>query len=308
MRFDMHCHTKEGSLDGKILLRDYVLRLKELGYDGMMITDHNSYKAWRHYTRNRKDPAFADFTILKGIEYDTCDAGHILVVMPENVRLPILEMRGLPVRLLIEIVHVFHGILGPAHPAGEKYLSICNSKIYHKHPDILKEFDFMETYNSCISPEANRRAAALAEQYGLPGTGGSDAHRLDCIGLAFTDFAEPVCSESDLIRCLRSRLVTDCGGSHYPETTRDHLGAMYDLLLRLYYLYSKIGNSFRRTRREGEVIYLLSVSDALIRRIQSIDYLSFIPEKIRNSRRWKNIEKQARTQKPSPSPTDNPIR
>ncbi|MCD8217809.1 MAG: PHP domain-containing protein, partial [Clostridiales bacterium] len=104
MRFDMHCHTKEGSPDGKITLKEYVQRLKELGYDGMMVTDHNSYKAYRYYLRNKQDPVFDNFTILKGIEYDTCDAGHILVVMPESVRLPILELRGLPVRLLIEIV------------------------------------------------------------------------------------------------------------------------------------------------------------------------------------------------------------
>ena len=31
--------------------------------------------------------------MLKGIEYDTIDAGHILVIMPENVKLKILELR-----------------------------------------------------------------------------------------------------------------------------------------------------------------------------------------------------------------------
>ena len=34
--------------------------------------------------------------VLKGIEYDTNNAGHMLVVMPENVKLRILEMRGMP--------------------------------------------------------------------------------------------------------------------------------------------------------------------------------------------------------------------
>ena len=42
MRFDMHCHTKEGSLDGKATLREYVLNLKKKGYAGMLISDHNS--------------------------------------------------------------------------------------------------------------------------------------------------------------------------------------------------------------------------------------------------------------------------
>ena len=46
-----------------------------------------------------------DFLVLKGIEYDTIDAGHVLVIMPETIKLRILELRGLPVQLLIDIVH-----------------------------------------------------------------------------------------------------------------------------------------------------------------------------------------------------------
>ncbi|MCD8232645.1 MAG: PHP domain-containing protein [Clostridiales bacterium] len=290
MRFDMHCHTKEGSPDGKVFLKDYVLRLKELGYDGMLITDHDSYKAYRYYQSNKKDPVFQDFTILKGIEYDTCDAGHILVVMPEHVRLPILEIRGLPVRLLIEIVHAFHGILGPAHPTGEKYLSITNFKIYHRTPDILKEFDFLETYNACIAPEANRRAAALAEQYNLPGTGGSDAHKLDCIGHAFTDFAQPIHSESDLIEYITGQPVIACDGCHYFGTTRDHLGIVYDFLLRLYYVYAKAGNLFQRSKRELEIVFLLSRSDNLFKRLQNLEFLNLLPKDSRKQRKWKEIE------------------
>ena len=37
MHFDLHCHTKEGSLDGKATLREYALLLKEKGYDGMLL-------------------------------------------------------------------------------------------------------------------------------------------------------------------------------------------------------------------------------------------------------------------------------
>ena len=32
MKFDMHCHTKEGSMDGKVPIEDYIIRLKELGF------------------------------------------------------------------------------------------------------------------------------------------------------------------------------------------------------------------------------------------------------------------------------------
>ena len=60
------------------------------------------------------------FVVLKGVEYDTCDCGHILVIMPFGVKLKILELRGLPGSILVKIVHAYGGILGPAHPYGEK--------------------------------------------------------------------------------------------------------------------------------------------------------------------------------------------
>ncbi len=284
MRFDMHCHTKEGSLDGRVPLQEYVLRLKKLGFDGMLITDHNSYKAYRQYIKHKKDPAFADFTVLKGIEYDTCDAGHILVVMPENFSLPLLELRGLPVRLLIEIVHMFHGILGPAHPTGEKYMSITKCKVYRKHPDILSEFDFMEVHNACVTPQANQEALRLAEQYKLPGTSGSDAHKLDCIGFARTDFKEDIHSESDLIAYIKKAAPITCGGSHYSGSTRDHLGIVYDFLLWVFSWYSKWGNRNRRSKREAEVKDLLTTSTHLIERLHSLHVAGWMPEQTRLQR------------------------
>ncbi len=41
VKFDMHCHTKEGSLDGKVEIEEYIRILKEKGYQGMLVSDHN---------------------------------------------------------------------------------------------------------------------------------------------------------------------------------------------------------------------------------------------------------------------------
>ena len=32
MKFDMHCHTKEGSMDGKVMIEEYIRSLKEKGF------------------------------------------------------------------------------------------------------------------------------------------------------------------------------------------------------------------------------------------------------------------------------------
>ena len=51
VKFDMHCHTKEGSIDGQVPIEETICLLKEKGYDGMLITDHNSYGAYRHWKK-----------------------------------------------------------------------------------------------------------------------------------------------------------------------------------------------------------------------------------------------------------------
>ena len=102
MKLDMHCHVKEGSIDSKVSLDEYITLLKERGFDGMLITDHDTYKGYRHWKYQMKGKVHDDFVVLKGIEYDTCDGGHILCIMPEGVKMRLLELRGLPVAVLID--------------------------------------------------------------------------------------------------------------------------------------------------------------------------------------------------------------
>ena len=87
MKFDMHCHTKEGSMDGKVMIEEYIRTLKRKGFGGMLVSDHDSYDGYREWKNAIKGRAHQDFVVLKGVEYDTCDCGHILVIMPFGVKL-----------------------------------------------------------------------------------------------------------------------------------------------------------------------------------------------------------------------------
>ena len=107
MKFDMHCHTKEGSMDGKVMIEEYIRTLKRKGFGGMLVSDHDSYDGYREWKNAIKGRAHQDFVVLKGVEYDTCDCGHILVIMPFGVKLKILELRGLPGSILVKIVHAY---------------------------------------------------------------------------------------------------------------------------------------------------------------------------------------------------------
>lgn len=255
MKFDMHCHTKEGSLDGKVPIEEFILSLKKKGFDGMLVSDHNSYNGYRAWKRTIKDRKFRDFVVLKGIEYDTIDAGHILVIMPETVKLRILELRGLPVQFLIDIVHKNGGILGPAHPCGEKYLSITNTRKHKNQLAVMDRFDFLEGFNACESEESNARAMEIAKQFALPVFGGSDAHKEDCIGFGATEFAGQIEHESDLIALIREkgREACACGGSYYEKTTKQKIGRVNDLLVQFFWCYNRIGSMYRHHKRKLEL-------------------------------------------------------
>ncbi len=255
MKFDMHCHTKEGSVDGKVPMTQVAAILKSKGFHGMLVSDHNSYTGYgvweKHKKMMEKNPS--SFIVLKGIEYDTIDAGHILVIMPTGVHMRILELRGLPVRLLIDIVHRNGGILGPAHPCGTKYVSITNTRKHKRQLEVMDKFDFVEGFNACESLESNRNAAKLAKKFQKPMFGGSDAHKADCIGLAYTEFTEVIRNESDLIAYIKNGGRVSCGGSYYRGTTKEKLGSANRILVQAFHIYNFVGSLWHRRKRNKEI-------------------------------------------------------
>lgn len=252
MKLDMHCHTKEGSPDCKLELLENIAILKHKGYHGMLITDHDSYKAYRYYKKLPDKPE--NFVVLKGIEYDTIDAGHMLIIMPTDVKLPILELRGLPVLLLIEIVHHYGGIIGPAHPCGEKFLSIRNTLHGKLSQTIYRKFDFIEGYNACEDADSNMRAMNLANKYQLPCIGGSDSHKADCVGLGYTILQEQISTETELINYILAGKSTVIGGRHYEHTTKDKLGKINNVLVYSFWFYNRLCALLRRKARNLELM------------------------------------------------------
>lgn len=255
MKLDMHCHTQEGSLDGKIQIAEYIESLKKQGFDGMLVTDHNSYNGYRHYAKRLKDQT-SDFVVLKGIEYDTIDAGHIIVIMPENVRLPILEYRGLPLKILQDIVHRFGGILGPAHPCGERHLSYTQTRAYKKRPDLTGHFDFVEAFNSCESDDSNANALRLAKEHNLPTFGGSDSHCAECVGTAYTVLDRDITCESELIGYVREKEVCSFGGRPFCGTVKNKLGVFNHILVESFWFYNRLASLMRHHKRKHELLLM----------------------------------------------------
>ncbi|MEE0741738.1 MAG: PHP domain-containing protein [Emergencia sp.] len=212
MKFDMHCHTKAGSIDSRIPIEKYIALLKENGFDGMLVTDHDSYKGFRYWQENR-DQMPDDFVVLRGVEYDTKDAGHFIVIMPDHIELRVLQIRGMSVSLLEKIVHHFGGVLGPAHPFGARSSSAMFFNKMKKNPKMLRKFDFLEGFNTCETVQANSVARQLADKYNLPCIGGSDSHKEEYVGTGYTIFDRPITTTCDLIQCIKDDGIAAFGGT-----------------------------------------------------------------------------------------------
>ena len=76
MKIDMHCHVKEGSPDSKVSLDEYITILKANGFEGMLITDHDTYKGYRYWKNKMKGKSHEDFVVLKGMAYYCHYAGR----------------------------------------------------------------------------------------------------------------------------------------------------------------------------------------------------------------------------------------
>lgn len=249
LKFDMHCHTAEGSMDAHVGIGEYIQILKSRGFGGMLVTDHDSYEGYLTYKNSSNK--VEDFIVLQGIEYDTYDFGHMLIIMPQKFVPDVIKMRGLTLKKLVKIVHFYGGILGPAHPCGERFLSFFTTGIFKddKKAEFMKQFDFLEAYNACESEESNWCAAELAKEYGLPGTGGSDAHSRECVGMAYTMLPETIQTEDDLIDYVKNTEEISYEGSRYKKTAKDRLGVLNKVLVGSFFLYNKLGALYRLPAR-----------------------------------------------------------
>ena len=214
----MHVHTKEGSFDSKVPAAEYVRQYMKLGYDGYMIADHNSWRGCKAWDKVCDDPEFEGFTVIRGIEYDTKDCGHVLVILPEGVYPTVLRIRGMKCRRLIAMVHALGGVLGPAHPFGIDASSMMGFKKMQFR--WLKYMDFVEVFNTCEQSISNQLAGDLAKKYELPGIGGTDCHVADYIGMAWTEIDYPIHCNSDMIKAIKSHAAVSAGGEEREETLK----------------------------------------------------------------------------------------
>ena len=192
--YDLHIHS-HFSFDCKSDPKEIIKVAKKKNLAGIAITDHNSVKF------HLKKYNSKGLLIIPGIEVST-EKGHVI---------------GLGIRELIEkklsVIETVEKIIDlgglPVIPHPFDFTRRGIGKEIHK----LKEVA-IETLNaSCPLQLFNKKAKKWAERNNLPETGGSDSHRIQDIGMAFTIFKDELETIDEVLEAI-SRQRSSSGGTH----------------------------------------------------------------------------------------------
>ena len=199
MRIDLHTHTSPRSPCSSVDPLDLVREAARLGLDGICLTEHQVL--WRPDEIAELAQA-TPVKIFRGNEFTT-NQGDILVFGYQEDLQELLLIEDLRDR-----VTAAGGFMIAAHPfRGFKTFGIGQLQMTVEQGCTRKAFDFVdavEIRNGKVSDEENDMAARVTARLGLPGTAGSDAHRIDEVGKWVTDFERNIETDQELIEELKA--------------------------------------------------------------------------------------------------------
>lgn len=202
MKIDMHTHTQEGSPCSRVPVKEMIDRLIQKGFDGALLTDHESIAGFNHYQTLFGKPEH--FVLLRGFEYTTT-LGDMLVILPTEEVLPYEET--MTPFSLINWVHKRGGVIGIAHMFRDIVSIGNNVRSFEELESIVQQVDFIEVENGGAGEDANYTALWWAIQYFKPQTKGSDSHRIQDVGNLGTEFTVSIQNEVDLIKAIKRNQI-----------------------------------------------------------------------------------------------------
>ena len=199
---DLHTHTYPQSDDSFMTVDDLIDTAKSHGLDGICLTDHDWFwPADRIEELSRRH----GFLVLPGSEINT-DTGHVLVFGLDQYVFGLHKPSFLRDKVL-----GIKGVMIAAHPHRRRFLEDPGHKP-EARAEMLERAYGDQFFQMCHAIEGlNGRATEVQNSFshdlgirlGANMCAGSDAHRLEQVGTAATQFEEKVSNLADLIEQLR---------------------------------------------------------------------------------------------------------
>jgi predicted metal-dependent phosphoesterase TrpH len=193
MKIDHHLHTSRHSPDSEMDPLELIERAREIGLDGVVITEHD-YQ-WDPEELADLAGRAAPLRVLSGAEISARE-GHFLVYgLPDLDEVP----AGIELAELLSVVRARGAAIVAAHPFRWEQPF---DELVAEHGPV---FDALELLSKNVSTETRSRTEALLRAHPMGATGSSDAHEIATVGCYFTEFDRPIRSIGDFVTGLRER-------------------------------------------------------------------------------------------------------
>lgn len=174
LKADFHIHSRVSN-DANINPEDLAKRAKDLGFDVIALTNHDTIKGYEELV-NAKERLCPDLIVFRGVEIDT-EEGEIIALgiedeIPKKMDLietckMVRDQGG-----FIILPHLFDRLRKGLGSSAEK---------------IIDYVDAIEGFNSrSLFDSFNRKNVSFAKKTGKPVVSGSDSHFIEEFGSAYT--------------------------------------------------------------------------------------------------------------------------
>jgi len=200
--FDLHIHTQKYSDCSFIHPEELIAQALEAGLQGIALTEHGMRWPDEEFAKLQSLARPHGLVLINGQEISARNEkdemeGDFLIFGVKHS----LTGRHSAAEL-VELVHKQNGIVIAAHPyklsrRGKSHYYGAGDKIYHL------PLDAIELYHPDHSALAVTKVQKAMGKLGIPGVGGSDAHKIFDIGACVTLFEKTITSEIEFIEEIR---------------------------------------------------------------------------------------------------------
>lgn len=200
--FDLHIHTQKYSDCSFIDPEELIAQALEAGLQGIALTEHGMRWPDEEFAKMQKLAQPHGLVLINGQEISACNEKNEMegdfLVFGMNYSLT----GRYSATELVDLVHGQKGIVIAAHPyklsrRGKTHYYGAGDKIYHL------SLDAVELYHPDHSSMAVTKVQKAMQKLGIPGVGGSDAHKIFNVGSCVTLFESEIKNEADFVDKIR---------------------------------------------------------------------------------------------------------
>lgn len=203
---DMHIHTTKGASDSGLDPDDLASEARRRGLTAVHISEHD--RLWDRFDLKDYREKHSDLLVCNGMEVST-DLGHILALgMREYVggirKAETLRQVADEHGAFLIVAHPFRHFFDPVYfrRQGKEPFTLTPEQAAELR--VFQLVDAIEVLNGANTVRENLFALRVAQTIGKPGTGGSDAHSTQGIGIYCAVLDKDVDSQEDLLAELHA--------------------------------------------------------------------------------------------------------